>query len=95
MNMLILVYYLFLLICAAMGVFFFALYIRSKQGLQALSAVMLLLPVAYETWVLENCTGECNIRVDLIVLFPVELLLLSTLSLYSWRRYKKYSAHKR
>ncbi|MEW8429779.1 MAG: hypothetical protein G8D61_08695, partial [gamma proteobacterium symbiont of Ctena orbiculata] len=61
--MLILVYYLFLLVCAAMGVFFFALYIHSRQTLQALSAVLLLLPVVYEAWVLENCVGECNIRV--------------------------------
>ncbi|MBT3027215.1 MAG: hypothetical protein KME48_08620 [Candidatus Thiodiazotropha sp. (ex Ctena orbiculata)] len=92
--MLILVYYLFLLICAALGVFFFALYIHSKQTLQALSAVLLLLPVAYEAWVLENCNGECNIRVDLVVLFPVELLFLSALSLYSWRRFKNFPANK-
>ncbi|MET0071807.1 MAG: hypothetical protein ABW096_17345 [Candidatus Thiodiazotropha sp.] len=92
--MLILVYYLFLLVCAAMGVFFFALYIHSRQTLQALSAVLLLLPVVYEAWVLENCAGECNIRVDLVVLFPVELLLLSALSCYSWRRFKNAASSK-
>ncbi|MEW8507865.1 MAG: hypothetical protein AB2598_14290 [Candidatus Thiodiazotropha sp.] len=92
--MLILAYYLFLLVCAAMGVFFFALYIRSKQGLQAFSAVLLLLPIAYEAWVLDSCTGECNIRVDLILLFPVELLLLSTLALYSWRRFRNTYSNK-
>ncbi|MEW8585793.1 MAG: hypothetical protein AB2531_08505 [Candidatus Thiodiazotropha sp.] len=92
--MLILVYYLFLLVCAAMGVFFFALYIHSRQNLQALSAVLLLLPVVYEAWVLENCVGECNIRVDLVVLFPVELLLLSALSCYAWRRFKNAASSK-
>ncbi|PVV15730.1 MAG: hypothetical protein B6D77_01615 [gamma proteobacterium symbiont of Ctena orbiculata] len=89
----ILLYYLFLLICSALSVFFFALYIRSKQTQQALTAFLLVVPVVYEGWVLQNCTGECNIRVDLILLFPVELLVLSALSIHSWRQYKEKSLH--
>ncbi|MES9969794.1 MAG: hypothetical protein ABW092_07140 [Candidatus Thiodiazotropha sp.] len=91
--MLILVYYLFLLLCISLSIFFFALYIRSRQALQALTGALLTMPLAYEAWVLHNCTGECNIRVDLMLLFPVEVLMLSILSLYSWRRYKNKPIH--
>lgn len=41
----------------------------------------------YETWVQRTCTGECNIRVDLLLIYPL-LLVLSLLSLFfAIRRY--------
>lgn len=87
--MLILAYYLFILIGAALSVFFFALFIQSKLIIEVVSAAMWLLPIVYEAWVLETCTGECNIRVDLLLLFPLEILFLPALSFYAWKRYRK------
>ncbi|MCM8922375.1 MAG: hypothetical protein LC540_20345, partial [Candidatus Thiodiazotropha sp.] len=88
-SLLILAYYLFILIGAALSVFFFALFIRSKLIIQVVTAAMWLLPIVYEAWVLETCTGECNIRVDLFLLFPLEILLLPALTFYAWKCYRK------
>lgn len=35
----------------------------------------------YEIWMQQTCTGECNIRVDLLLIYPL-LLVLSLLTLF-------------
>lgn len=37
---------------------------------------------AYETWVQATCTGECNIRVDLLLIWPL-LLAVTVLAIVS------------
>jgi hypothetical protein len=37
---------------------------------------------AYETWVQATCTGECNIRVDLLLVWPL-LLAVTVLAVVS------------
>jgi hypothetical protein len=83
-------YYTFVLFGAAFAAFFLRLFVKSKQPLQFVCSMLWLLPIGYETWVVSNCTGECNIRVDLLVIFPFELLLLIGISRFSWRAYKQY-----
>lgn len=36
----------------------------------------------YELWVQKTCSGECNIRVDLLLIYPL-LLVLSLLTLFA------------
>lgn len=56
---------------------FFLLFRRSRRGLVAGAAVVWALYAVYEyamrlRWL---CTGECNIRVDLVLLYPVLVLM--------------------
>ena len=88
--MLIYPYYLFTFVCVALAVFFLILFIKSRQSIQLICSMLWLLPIAYEAWVVSNCTGECNIRIDLLVIWPLELLLLFSISRYSWKEYKRY-----
>jgi hypothetical protein len=47
-----------------------------SRGIIVQAAVLLWLGfVPYELWFRANCTGECNIRVDLVVILPVLLLI--------------------
>jgi len=78
-------YYAFILVGACLAVFFFALSVKSRRVLPLVCAALWLLPIIYEAGVALTCTGECNIRVDLLLLFPVEILVLTTISLVSWR----------
>jgi len=61
----------------APGVFFLVLYGLSRSKLAATAAVAWLLYAPYEyamhrRWL---CTGECNIRVDLLLLYPLLIVL--------------------
>ncbi len=87
--MLIYSYYAFILAGACLAVFFFALSVKSRQVLPLVCAALWLLPVIYEAGVALTCAGECNIRVDLLLLFPVEIIVLTTMSVLSWRSYKQ------
>lgn len=40
------------------------------------------------SWIRSNCQGECNIRVDLLLIFPVELFVLIPATMQAWRAYK-------
>lgn len=56
---------------------FFVLYRASGRGVAAAAAALWLLYALYEygmhrRWL---CTGECNIRVDLLLLYPVLWIL--------------------
>ncbi len=73
-----------------MAVFFFALFIRCRQTTQLFCSILWLAPISYEAWVIYSCTGECNIRVDLAIIVPMEILMLLYFSIISWRRYREY-----
>ena len=59
------------------GAFFLGLYRLSRRKLAAAAAVAWLLYAPYEyamhrRWL---CTGECNIRVDLLLFYPLLIVL--------------------
>ena len=66
---------------------FFLLYMRSHRKRVAITAASWLLYTVYEygmkvRWL---CSGECNIRVDLLLLYPM-LLLASIVALIAGLR---------
>lgn len=59
------------------GVFFLAAWWMSRRPVVLVASVVWLLYGVYETgmrlrWL---CSGECNIRVDLVLIYPVLLFL--------------------
>lgn len=38
----------------------------------------------YNIWILKNCSGDCNIRLDLVIILPILLIMLIT---WSVRKY--------
>lgn len=38
----------------------------------------------YNIWIMKNCSGDCNIRLDLVIFLPILLLMLIT---WSVRKY--------
>ena len=85
--MIILFYYAFILAGIGVAALFQVLFLKSRAPLLLVSSILWLVPVCYETWVLNNCAGECNIREDLVFMFPVELVVLGVLSIFSWKAY--------
>ena len=55
---------------------FFALYLYSRQRLPLAAALLWLAYCAYEYSMALRllCTGECNIRIDLLLIYPLLLL---------------------
>ena len=52
----------------------------SKSRLVLVTTLLYGCYALYEYWLLDNCPGECNIRVDLLIIWPV-LVMLALLSL--------------
>ena len=73
--------------CALAGVFL-GLYWVSRQRAVGITALAWLVYAAYETGMRRRwlCTGECNIRIDLLLLYPL-LLGLSVFALVSFGRW--------
>lgn len=90
--MVIVPYYALILAGVGVAVFFQVLFVKTKQPIQLVCSIFWLLPICYETWVLNNCTGECNIRVDLMVIIPIELAALAAISYIAWRSYNKHNS---
>ena len=64
-------------------VLLFAIWWLYSRGLAVRAAVAFWIAfIAYEIWFRASCTGECNIRADLVLLLP-PLLLLSLAALVS------------
>ena len=64
-------------LAALLGVLFLAVYWKVRRRVIAIAAVAWLGYSGYETamrlrWL---CTGECNIRVDLLLIYPVLLVI--------------------
>lgn len=72
------------LLAAVPGVVFLALYGATRRRLAAAAGLAWLLYAVYEMgmrlrWL---CTGECNIRVDLLLIYPL-LAILSVVAIAS------------
>ncbi len=77
---------------------FLVLFAISRRRACLIAGLLWLLPIPYEFWVQTNCTGECNIRVDLLLVLPLELIVLYMMSktafgsFVAFRRAKKAEA---
>ena len=81
--MFITVYYAFIFTTIGFVVFFQVLFVRSKRYVQLICSVIWLLPVSYEMWALGRCGHDCSIRIDLMLVFPAEVFVLTGASIYS------------
>lgn len=95
---------LFLFYLAILGlslpasIVFLVLFAISRRMLCLVAALLFLLPVPYEVIVQMNCSGECNIRVDLLLILPLELIGLGSLSrkaLLSFSEYRRSTNQER
>lgn len=69
-------------VAAVPFVFFLILYFSSRKRLVLVTALLWLGYVPYE-WAMKLrllCSGECNIRVDLLLIYPL-LIVLSVIAL--------------
>lgn len=92
--MFIYVYDAFLFATIGFVVLFQLLFVKSKSYIQLVCSVIWLLPIFYEIWALGRCGSDCSIRVDLMLIFPAEVIVLAVTSIYSWRAFKRYRAQR-
>ncbi len=85
--MMAIIYYLLLLLSIPATIYFLVLFARTKQRKCLAAALLWLIPLPYEVFILSTCAGECNIRVDLLVVLPLELVVLIPISKTAYRAY--------
>jgi hypothetical protein len=75
------------LIPAAM---FFWFYKKSKRKSSLIAVILWGIYSVYESGMMLRilCTGECNIRIDLLVIYPV-LIIISIFALVNYFRWRK------
>jgi formate hydrogenlyase subunit 3/multisubunit Na+/H+ antiporter MnhD subunit len=66
------------LLAAAVGAILLGLGLRARRTTAVVGGVLWLLYALYETGMKQRwlCSGECNIRVDLLLIYPLLLLSL-------------------
>lgn len=78
-------YLIFIFIAPVIGILFLRLFVETKRKFILVAGVIWLLYAVYETSIYLRliCSGECNIRVDLLVIYPVLVVAsLVTVILY-------------
>ena len=96
--MILYIYYLLLLLSLPAAIYFFVLFARSRRRTCLAAALLWLLPIPYEAIALITCGDAglsnlseaivgCNIRVDLLVVFPVEFGVLVLISAGAYGAY--------
>ncbi len=78
--MLLIVYFAVLFLSGPAVLTFLILFAISRRRACLIAGLLWLLPIPYEFWVQTNCTGECNIRVDLLLVLPLEVIVLYQMS---------------
>jgi hypothetical protein len=66
---------------------FFTWFGVSRRRACLVAGLLWLLPVPYELLIQANCPGECNIRIDLLLALPAELLVLGLASVVAFRSF--------
>jgi hypothetical protein len=68
----------------------FFCYKKSKRGINLIAVVLWVIYSVYESGMMLRilCKGECNIRVDLLVIYPV-LIIISIFAVVSFVRWRK------
>jgi hypothetical protein len=74
-------------IAVVLGAAFMGLWMWRRRRMAAIASVVWVLYGAYEYLMLKRvlCSGECNIRVDLLLIYPV-LAIGSVIALYKTLR---------
>ena len=80
------------LICFSLAIGFAAGWLFLKRRSALVASVLWLTTPFYNAWILAGCSGDCNIRVDLLLVLPL-LLAASIAALISivreaWRKKK-------
>ncbi len=78
--MLLIVYFAVLFFSIPTALTFLVLFAISRRRACLIAGLLWLLPIPYEFWVQTNCTGECNIRVDMLLVLPLEVIVLYKMS---------------
>lgn len=84
-------YYGFIFATIGFVILFQMLFIKSRRYVQLACSVTWLLPVCYEMWALDRCGSECDSRGDILLVFPAEVIVLSSASIYAWSLYKRHA----
>jgi hypothetical protein len=74
------VYFGLLILSLPAALVLLTLFAVSRSKVCLLAGLLWLLPVPYEVLVQSTCTGECNIRIDLLLVLPLELIGLGRVS---------------
>jgi hypothetical protein len=82
-----------LAVCVVLALCFGIGWFHLRGASPAVAAAAWFAYPPYEFWIQSRCTGECNIRVDLLLIAPVLLIVsvLAVISLVRSRRQKKHS----
>jgi hypothetical protein len=88
--MFIYLYYGFVFSTIGFVIFFQLLFVRTRRSVQLVCSIIWLLPVCYEMWALDRCGSDCSARVDLMLVFPSEVVILTGASVYAWLLHKHY-----
>lgn len=80
-------------ICVLIALCFWLGWFHSRGASPAIAVVAWLAYPPYEYWYLSRCTGECNIRVDLVLIagFLLVISVLAVISLIRRRRGRRKS----
>lgn len=78
--MLLITYFAVLFFSIPAALTFLILFAMSRRRACLIAGLLWLFPVPYEFLVQTNCTGECNIRVDLLLVLPLEIIVLYKMS---------------
>lgn len=84
-----------LVLSIPMALVLFALFGISRRRVCLLAALLWLLPIPYELLIQSTCTGECNIRIDLLLVLPLELFGLGFTSRKAFRSFADFRRAKR
>jgi len=84
--------FIFLLICLTIAALLAIAWFYSRGVIVLVASVLWAIFPFYNFWILTNCSGDCNIRIDLLLVGPI-LLIVSVLALVSvvrraWRKRK-------
>jgi hypothetical protein len=75
------------------AIIFFGCYKKSKRKSNLIAVVLWGIYSVYESGMMLRilCTGECNIRVDLLVIYPVLIIvsIYAAVSFFWWRKIAK------
>ena len=74
--------FLLLLVCLAIAALFVVAWLYTRGVVVLVAIVLWAIFPLYNYWILNNCSGDCNIRIDLLLIAPI-LLIVSVLALVS------------
>jgi hypothetical protein len=77
-----------LAVCVLLALCFGVAWFHIRGASPAIAAAAWLAYPPYEFWIQSRCTGECNIRVDLVLIAPFLLVvsILAAISIVRGRR---------